>query len=90
MLFTPAQVTRVLFTAAQVTQLPFTAAQLTRVLFTAAQVARQQGEYIARILKDHPLVRPEREDEGPTHAMDAAPPFAYRHLGSLAYLGADR
>ncbi|KAL3145311.1 hypothetical protein ABBQ38_001571 [Trebouxia sp. C0009 RCD-2024] len=62
-----------------------------RSLPATAQVATQQGKYLAKVLKDSPVILREGPN-GPTVTglpLDASP-FKYKHLGSLAYIGADK
>ena len=51
------------------------------------QVARQEGEYLARLLKQH---KPEPHGQGEEALPNPQKPFKYTHLGSLAYVGADK
>lgn len=51
------------------------------------QVARQEGEYLARLLKQH---NPEPHRQGKQALLQPQKPFKYTHLGSLAYVGADK
>lgn len=51
------------------------------------QVARQEGEYLARLLKQH---NPEPHSQGKQALLQPQKPFKYTHLGSLAYVGADK
>ncbi|KAL0054534.1 hypothetical protein WJX82_010454 [Trebouxia sp. C0006] len=62
-----------------------------RSLPATAQVAAQQGKYLAQVLKDNPLVL-QPGPNGPTirGISPNANPFNYVHLGSLAYIGADK
>lgn len=53
------------------------------------QVARQEGEYLARLLKQH-NPGTQSEEEGPRALPNPQKPFKYTHLGSLAYVGADK
>jgi NADH dehydrogenase FAD-containing subunit len=54
-----------------------------------AQVANQQGRYLASVFNMHRVgVQP---DPASRNGLPAAvPPFKYRHLGSFAYVGADK
>ncbi|KAL3146637.1 tubulin alpha 1 [Trebouxia sp. C0010 RCD-2024] len=58
-----------------------------RALPATAQVARQEGEYLARLLKQH---NPEPHRQGKQALLQPQKPFKYTHLGSLAYVGADK
>lgn len=58
-----------------------------RALPATAQVARQEGEYLARLLKHH---NPEPHSQGKKALPHPKKPFKYTHLGSLAYVGADK
>lgn len=51
------------------------------------QVARQEGEYLAKLLKKH-NPPPHTQGEGALPRPEKA--FKYTHLGSLAYVGADK
>lgn len=53
------------------------------------QVARQEGAYLAKMLKHH---NPENTSNGNgQHALpEAKKAFKYTHLGSLAYVGTDK
>ena len=48
------------------------------------QVARQQGEWLARVLEQPALQAPDGK------LPDDVPAFDYRHKGALAYVGRDR
>jgi NADH:ubiquinone reductase (non-electrogenic) len=63
-----------------------------RSLPATAQVASQQGEYLARLFKQHPITVRTKEQgaSGPGELPENAQPFKYRHMGSLAYIGADK
>ena len=51
------------------------------------QVARQEGAYLAKILKHH---NPEHTSNGRHSLPEAKKAFKYTHLGSLAYVGTDK
>lgn len=51
------------------------------------QVARQEGAYLAHLLKKH---SPKPEAKGSEALPQPQKPFKYTHLGSLAYVGADK
>lgn len=53
----------------------------------AVQVARQEGAYLAKMLKQH---SPEHSSSGRHSLPDAKKAFKYTHLGSLAYVGTDK
>ena len=53
------------------------------------QVARQEGEYLARLLKQH-NPGPQSQGNGQGALPHPQKPFKYTHLGSLAYVGADK
>lgn len=53
------------------------------------QVARQEGEYLAHLLKQH-NPGTQSEDKGLRALPNPQKPFKYTHLGSLAYVGADK
>ena len=55
--------------------------------FVLLQVARQEGEYLARLLKQH---NPGHQSQGKGALPRPQKPFKYTHLGSLAYVGADK
>jgi len=54
-----------------------------RVLPATAQVARQQGEYLAKVLGETKLT-------GTDDTLAGIRPFQYNHKGQLAYVGDDR
>ena len=56
-------------------------------LCTLLQVARQEGEYLARLLKQH---SPKPQSQGNGALPHPQKPCKYTHLGSLAYVGADK
>ncbi|KAK9818387.1 hypothetical protein WJX72_011813 [[Myrmecia] bisecta] len=58
-----------------------------RSLPATAQVAHQQGEYLARLFQNHVGRTPDSSRIG---VPSDAPSFHYVHLGSLAYIGADK
>lgn len=62
-----------------------------RSLPATAQVATQQGKYLAQVMKDNPMIL-QPGPTGPTvrSISPDANPFKYVHLGSLAYIGADK
>lgn len=51
------------------------------------QVARQEGEYLAKMLKKH---NPPPQTQGVEALPHPKKAFKYTHLGSLAYVGADK
>lgn len=53
------------------------------------QVARQEGEYLARLLKQH-SPGPQSQGRDQQSVPHPQKPFKYTHLGSLAYVGADK
>lgn len=58
-----------------------------RALPATAQVARQEGEYLAKLLKQH---NPPSHTQGEGALPCPKKAFKYTHLGSLAYVGADK
>ena len=52
------------------------------------QVARQEGQYLAHMLKKHQP--PAQGQQGEEALPQPQKPFKYTHLGSLAYVGADK
>lgn len=56
---------------------------LVRCEFGAVQVAKQEGEYLAKLLGEGQVWPGEELPEG-------IRPFAYNHKGSLAYVGSDK
>ena len=59
----------------------------TNQLHKVLQVARQEGQYLAHTLKKH---QPSADAEGDEVLPRHNKPFKYTHLGSLAYVGADK
>ncbi|KAJ3414195.1 NADH:ubiquinone oxidoreductase [Chytridiales sp. JEL 0842] len=60
-----------------------------------AQVASSQGAYLAEHFKRLATLEPEMErvkaqGGDPESVVQALPPFSYDHLGTLAYIGADK
>lgn len=55
-----------------------------RALPATAQVAKQQGEFLASLLAEYPIVGDESKD------MQGAKAFGYFHKGSAAYIGGDK
>jgi len=55
-----------------------------RALPATAQVARQQGEYVARVLVEASVT-----GSGGDEIASTVRPFEYNHKGSLAYIGGD-
>lgn len=57
-----------------------------RALPATAQVAKQQGEYMAEVLKRGKF----DQEQGLLEVADRQEPFKYHHKGSLAYVGGDK
>lgn len=54
-----------------------------------AQVANQQGRYLASVFNQH-RVGPQADAAADNGLPAVVPHFQYRHLGSFAYVGADK